>query len=250
MTRVESPPKYVVCKDPEAVAASVAVEFERQAHEAVDERGRFAVALAGGSTPRRAYQILSAPQFARNLPWGRIHFFFGDERCVAPDHPESNFRMAREALLSRVPVPARNVHPMRCEADPAAGARAYEEELRAFFGDSDWPRFDLVMLGMGEDGHTASLFPDSPALAERRAWVVASRNDKLNSTRLTLTLPVINHARLLLVTVTGAAKRMRLKEVLATEPGAGPLPAQLLRPVGGRLEWFLDEAAAPAFPLP
>lgn len=245
---MEAPPKFVVCKDPEAVAASVAVEFEQQARAAVEEGGRFAVALAGGSTPRRTYEILSDPRLGWRLPWNHIHLFFGDERCVPADHPESNYRMARESLLARVPVPARNVHPMRCGGDPERAARAYEDELRAFFGDTDWPRFDLVLLGMGEDGHTASLFPDSPALGERRAWVAAARVEKLNSTRLTLTLPVINHAGRILLTVTGAAKRNRLKEVLSTEPGAGPLPVQLLRPVRGRLEWFLDEAAAPAFP--
>lgn len=244
---MEAPPRFVVCKDVESVAASVAVTFDELARAAVAERGRFAVALAGGSTPRRAYEILSDEYLGWRLPWNHIHLFFGDERCVPEDHPESNFRMARETLLSRVPVPAPNVHPMRCEGDPELAARAYETELRDFFGDADWPRFDLVMLGMGEDGHTASLFPDSPALGERAAWVVAARVEKLNSTRLTLTLPVINHARHLLLTVTGAAKRNRLKEVLPTEPGAGPLPVQLLRPDRGRLEWFLDEAAAPAF---
>jgi 6-phosphogluconolactonase len=178
------------------------------------------------------------------MPWDRTLVFFGDERGVPVDHPESNYGMARAALLSRVPLPEENVHRIDGVGDAAAGASKYESELRAFFGDSAWPRFDLVMLGMGDDGHTASLFPGSAALGERQAWVAANWVEKFQTWRITLTAPAINAARRVLFLVTGAAKAERLREVLEGERDPSRLPSQMIRPGDGTLEWFVDRAAA------
>ena len=210
-----TPPHFHVSKDPEAVARAVASRFVELAREAVESHGRFAVALAGGSTPKRVYELLATEEFNGQVPWERVHVFFGDERAVPPEHPESNFRMARSALLSRVPVPAENVRRMRGEGDPEEAAGAYESELRAFFAAAPWLRFVFVMLGMGVDGHTASLFPHTPALREQTRWAVANPVEKLKTVRLTLTAPAINHAAHVLFVVTGAAKRERLQEVIA-----------------------------------
>ena len=240
-----TPPDLHVYEDPEAVARAVARRFVELAREAVESHGRFAVALAGGSTPKRVYELLATEEFSGQVRWERVHLFFGDERAVPPEHPESNFRMARSALLSRVPIPSDNVRRMRGEGDAEDAALAYEGELRAFFADAPWPRFDLVLLGIGDDGHTASLFPHTPALRELTRWAVANPVEKLKTVRLTLTAPAINHAAHVLFIVTGAAKRERLQEVIAGPPDPERLPAQLIRPVRGTLEWFLDRAASP-----
>src|SRR6059058_1968682 len=159
----ESTPSVRVFDDPEQVAREAAGLFVRLSIEAVSERGSFSVALSGGTTPRRIYELLASDDYCTQVSWPSVHVFFGDERTVAPDHPDSNYRMANEALLSLVPVPAENVHRMNGVGDAAANASRYESELRASFGDAAWPRLDLVMLGMGDDGHTASLFPGSAA---------------------------------------------------------------------------------------
>jgi 6-phosphogluconolactonase len=233
-----------VLEDPERVAREAAGLFVRLSVEAVSTRGAFSVALSGGSTPRRVYELLAADDYRSQVTWPSVHVFFGDERTVPPDHPDSNFRMANEALLSHVDLPAENVHRMNGVGDAAANASRYESELRAFFGDAAWPRFDLVMLGMGDDGHTASLFPGSAALAEERAWVVANWVEKFQTWRITLTAPAINAARRVLFLVTGAAKADRLREVIAGERDPTRLPSQLIQPHDGTLEWFVDRAAA------
>jgi 6-phosphogluconolactonase len=222
----------------------VAGRFAELARSSVAERGVFSVALAGGTTPRRVYELLAGEEFRTQVPWEGVHVFFGDERAVPPDHADSNYRMAHEALLSHVPIPERNVHRMRGEGDAAANASLYEDELRAFFGDAEWPRLDLVMLGMGDDGHTASLFPGTTALAEERAWAAANWVEKFNSWRVTLTAPAINRARHVAFVVTGAGKAERLAEILKGERDPTRLPSQLIEPSGGRLEWFVDRAAA------
>ncbi len=236
--------KVRVFDDAEQVARAVAVRFVESAGESVAQNGRFSVALSGGSTPRRVYELLAGGEFAPRVDWPHVHVFFGDERCVPPDDADSNYRMARESLLSLVAIPPRNVHRMIGEGDAAANARLYEGELRAFFGDATTPRFDLVMLGLGEDGHTASLFPGSLALAESSAWVVANWVEKFGAYRLTLTAPVINSAAHVLFLAVGAAKAERVRDVLEGERDPVRLPAQLIRPGGGHLEWFVDRAAA------
>ena len=237
-------PDVRVLADAEEVARAVAERFAELARAAVAERGVFSAALAGGTTPRRVYELLAGEDFRAQVPWEGVHVFFGDERAVPPDHADSNYRMAHEALLSLVPIPAENVHRMRGEGDAAANASLYEDELRGYFGDAEWPRLDLVMLGMGDDGHTASLFPNTSALEEQRAWAVANWVEKFDAWRVTLTAPAINRARHIIFTVTGAGKAERLAEILKGERDPTRLPSQLIEPSDGKLEWFVDKAAA------
>ncbi|HWW76568.1 MAG TPA: 6-phosphogluconolactonase [Pyrinomonadaceae bacterium] len=237
-------PSVRVFADPEAVATEAARRIAELARASARERGAFSIALSGGSTPRRVYELLAGDEFREQVDWKSVHVFFGDERTVPADDAESNYRMANEALLSRVPVPAENVHRIEGLGDAAANASACESVMRGFFGDADWPRFDLVMLGMGDDGHTASLFPGTAALGESRAWVVANWVEKFQTWRITLTAPAINAARHVLFLVTGAGKAGRLREVLKGERDTARLPSQLIQPTDGTLEWFVDRAAA------
>ncbi|HWT01675.1 MAG TPA: 6-phosphogluconolactonase [Pyrinomonadaceae bacterium] len=237
-------PKVTVLGGAEEVARAAAGRFVELAQSAVSERGRFAVALAGGSTPKRAYELLAGDDCSGRVDWPRVHVFFGDERMVPADSAESNYRMASEAMLSRLPVPPENVHRINGLGDSVANARLYEDELRTFFNDAPWPSFDLVLLGMGDDGHTASLFPGTQALGERGSWVAANWVEKLNAYRVTLTAPAINHAAHVIFLVTGASKAAPLAEVLKGELDSRRLPSQLIKPLGGTLEWLVDEAAA------
>jgi 6-phosphogluconolactonase len=230
--------------DAESVARDAAEEFVRLSLEAVEECGAFSVALSGGTTPRRVYELLASDEYGGRVDWQKVHVFFGDERTVPPDHAESNYRMAREALLSRVNIPAENVHRIEGLGDAAANASDYESVMRGFFGDAEWPRFDLIFLGMGDDGHTASLFPRTSALEEARAWVAANWVEKLGAWRITLTAPAINAARRVVFLVTGASKAGRLAEVLNGAHDPPRLPSQMIRPRDGALTWFVDRAAA------
>ncbi|HEX3558686.1 MAG TPA: 6-phosphogluconolactonase [Pyrinomonadaceae bacterium] len=240
----EPNPNVQVFDDPELVAREAAGLFVRLSIEAVAACGVFSVALSGGSTPRRIYELLASDDYRTQVSWPSVHIFFGDERTVPPDHADSNYRMANEAMLSQVPVPLKNVHRMNGVGDAAASASEYESELRAFFGDRTWPRLDLVMLGMGDDGHTASLFPGSAALEEQSKWVTANWVEKFQTWRITLSAPAINAARHVLFLVTGAGKAERLREVLKGEREPARLPSQLIQPSDGTLSWFLDRAAA------
>ncbi len=236
-----------LCCDAAALSHAAALYFAETAAQATAARGRFAVALSGGSTPRALYSRLARDEFRGRIPWAQAHFFWGDERCVAPDDPQSNYRMARETLLSHVPVPAANVHRMAGEdPDPQQAARRYEQELRVFFGEG-LPRFDLVLLGLGEEGHTASLFPGSPVLEEWERLVAAPYVEKLGAYRLTLTLPVLNAAARVAFLAAGENKRAILAQVLygKTTP---PVPAQRVRPREGTLLWFVDEEAGAGLP--
>jgi 6-phosphogluconolactonase len=229
--------------DPASLARAAAEHFVALAAEAIAARGRFAVALPGGSTPRATYALLASDEFAALINWARVHVFWGDERCVPPDHPGSNYRMARQALLDHVPLPAGNVHRIRGEMEPGAAAQAYAAELGAFFG-TPWPSFDLVLLGMGDDGHTASLFPGSDALQERLRPVIAVKAEYQDrpAHRVTLTAAAINAARRVLFLVAGAAKAETLQAVL--EGPARRFPAQRIRPTSGQLTWLVDIEAA------
>ncbi|HEV2882310.1 MAG TPA: 6-phosphogluconolactonase [Pyrinomonadaceae bacterium] len=238
-------PDMQIFADANEVARAAAERFAELARGNIAGNGRFSVALAGGSTPKRIYELLAGEDFGARLDWSRVHIFFGDERCVPPDDADSNYRMANEALLSRVGLPEENVHRMRGEGDAVANARLYEDELRGFFGaDAAWPEFDLVMLGMGDDGHTASLFPGTHALDAQASWVTANWVEKFNTYRVTLTAPAINHARQVMFIVTGAGKAERLHEVIHGAHDPQRLPSQLIQPRAGALAWFLDEAAA------
>ena len=225
---------------PEELAGAAARDFAARAAEAVEERGRFAVVLAGGSTPKAAYEIL-ARDFAETVDWGRVHVFFGDERSVPPDHEDSNYRMAREALLDHVPVGG--VHRMRGELTPDEAAASYEDELRGFFGAEEFPRFDLILLGIGGDGHTASLFPETSALEVTNRLAVANPVPKLGTTRITLTAPVLNAAGAVNFLVAGEGKAEALKEILEGDVDPRRYPAKLVGPRGG-LAWMVDRAAA------
>jgi 6-phosphogluconolactonase len=173
-----------------------------------------------------------------------VHIFFGDERCVPPTDAASNYRMADEAMISLLPIPEQNVHRMAGEGDAVANASLYQSDLQTFFDEAPWPRFDLVLLGMGDDGHTASLFPGTEALRERDAWVLANWVEKLNAYRITLTPPAINHAANVLFLVTGAGKAKSLVQVLRGARDPTRLPAQLIRPKDGSVIWLLDKTAA------
>ncbi|GAC1446618.1 MAG: 6-phosphogluconolactonase [Pyrinomonadaceae bacterium] len=233
-----------IFEDAEAVAQSAAQHFVELARLCVAKKGQFSVALAGGSTPKRIYELLATETFAPQVNWSKVHIFFGDERTVAPDHADSNYRMANEALLSHVALPAQNVHRINGVGDAAANASLYESELRGYFGDEEFPRFSLVMLGMGDDGHTASLFPRSAALLETTKWVTENWVEKFNTFRITLSAPAINHAAHVMFIVTGAGKTERLPEVLRGERDTARLPSQLIQPTGGTLDWYVDKAAA------
>ncbi len=235
-----------ICDDAEQLSRSAAELFVEQAQQAVAARGRFCVALAGGSTPERCYQLLAKPPLRELVPWAKTHVFWGDERCVPDSDPRSNARMAHAALLDQVPLPAAQIHLMACAENPAAAAQTYAALLQDFFPRSE-PRFDLVLLGLGEDGHTASLFPETPALREKVRLVVPVQKPGEDFARLTLSAPAINSARLVVFLVSGKNKAAILSEIL--EGPSGRFPAQLITPVQGELLWLVDRAAIGQVPL-
>jgi len=245
----------VVARDAQALARLAAARFHAVGAQAVRRAGRFMVALAGGSTPRALYEELAreAPSVggpgavAGVLDWTRAHVFWGDERCVPPEHPDSNYRMAAETLLSEVPIPADHVHRMRGEeVDPERAAALYAAEIRDAFAaaPAEMPRFDLVLLGLGPDAHTASLFPGSPAIAETSRLTAAPYVEKLGAHRITLTPPLLNAAAQVLFLVSGKSKAAPLRDVLEGEIRPALRPAQCIRPHAGALLWLVDEDAA------
>lgn len=236
--------EIIICRDIDELSRKAAQQLIARARQAIAARGRFAVALSGGSTPRALYSLLACREFSVQLDWPRIYLFWGDERCVAPDHAESNFRMVQEALLSKISIPSENVHRMGGEREPAKAAADYEAELRQFFSPHRGapPRFDLVLLGLGEDGHTASLFPGSSVLHETKCWVAATYVDKLGGHRLTLTLPVLNNSAQAVFLVSGQGKASIVKEILSASPGN--YPAARIEPVNGELCWLITRDAA------
>jgi 6-phosphogluconolactonase len=256
--------EIIVLPDRAALAREAAARFVALAQSALATRGEFSVALSGGATPRDAYDLLASPEFASRVDWARIHFFWGDERAVPPDHPDSNYRMAYETLLARIQPPARNVHRIRAELAPADAAREYEEELQNFFQPQSAQRtqrkkenpatsvssmvnparIDLILLGLGADGHTASLFPHTRVLHERTRWVAAEYVEELEAHRITLTVPIINAAKNILWLVAGEDKAQTVREVLRGAHRPDDLPAQLIRPRDGRAVWLLDRDAA------
>ena len=238
-------PTIAVFPDDQALAEAAARRFMESARQAMARHDRFRVALAGGSTPGRFYRRLAEPPFADTIDWQKVDIFWGDERSVPQDHAESNFRMAAETLLRRVPLPPQNIHPMTSGDDPRQAADEYEALLESCFSSGPG-RFDLVLLGIGSDGHTASLFPGSPAATDRRGSrrVIAHYIDKLAAWRITLTPETINRSELVVFLVAGADKAAVVKQVLEGARRPAELPAQLIRPVEGRLVWMLDGPAA------
>ncbi|HLG86675.1 MAG TPA: 6-phosphogluconolactonase [Alphaproteobacteria bacterium] len=233
-------PLVEVLENPDAVSRRVA---DWLASEAAQTEGRFAIALSGGSTPKHMYEMLGRPPQRDMMPWERVQMFWGDERFVPPDHPDSNYRMVREALLEHVPIPSENIHPIVPEGTPDEAAAAYEATLNAFYGsnilDAGRPLFDIVLLGVGQDGHTASLFPGSPILDEKKAWARATEGPG-RTPRITLTYPALASSRNLAFMVTGKEKSSIVSRVLK---GDRDLPAARVKTIG-RSRWFMDRAAA------
>jgi 6-phosphogluconolactonase len=230
------------------LSLAAAKSFVTLAHQAIGLRGRFTVALAGGSTPRGLYELLAGTPYSEQIAWHDCEVFWGDERAVPPDHPESNYKLAQDSLLGHVPVSAECVHRMRGEsANLERAASDYQLEIADRFGTSAAgppPQFDLILLGMGQDGHTASLFPDTRAIEESERWVVANEVPQLKTHRLTMTFPLINEARKVFFLATGSSKAVVLSEILEGSPNPRRLPARSVRPKAGEIGWFLDRQAA------
>ncbi len=265
-------PSVAVLPDVESLSVAVAAVIVAEARRAVKRTGRFTVALSGGGTPKPIYELLAKPPFAGMVPWETTHVFWGDERCLEPTDPRSNERLARLALLDHVPIPAGQVYPMRCaghagvgpsEAEQGGSARRaaedYERLLRDFFGSDTGGAgtaggLDLILLGIGDNGHTASLFPGSDVLDEQERWAAATYEDPATATatsgtgerlwRVTLTAPFINRAALAVFVVSGVSKAAVVRQAIEGDPDPRDLPARLIRPVGGGLWWLLDEEAA------
>lgn len=231
--------------DLEALSRGAADLFVQQSRHAVQARGRFSVALSGGSTPKRTYELLATAPWRDQVPWGDVHVFWGDERCVPPDDPRSNYRMTRVAWLDHVPVPAAQVHPIPTPTTPQDAAASYDVELRQYFGQGP-PRFDLVFLGMGTNAHTASLFPGTPVLHETKRWAAEVYVAEQDLWRVTLTAPILNEAAVIAFLVSGADKGPVLREVIEGPRDVERLPSQLIQPKNGELRWLVDKAAAAA----
>ena len=233
-----------VLNDRPALFEAAAAEFLRLAELSIQGSGRFTVALSGGTTPRSLYSLLGEQP---NLPWDKIFFFFSDERHVPPDDPDSNFRMTRESLFSRAAIPAQNIFRVPAEIpDADNAAQSYEQTLRQFFHleGRDLPRFDLILLGLGPDSHTASLFPGTAALHEDDRWVAANWVEKFKTWRITLTYPVLNHAAEIIFMVAGVEKQDALLQVLQGKSDVETYPAQGIQPENGRVLWLVDQSAA------
>ena len=236
--------EIIICRDVDELSRKAAEQFVGLARQAIAARGRFAVALSGGSTPKALYSLLATAAFSEQLDWRQIHLFFGDERCVAPDHAESNYRMVAASLLAKIVIPNENVQRMAGELAPEAAAAAYAAQLNGFFAvkENQPPRFDLIFLGLGEDGHTASLFPDSSALHETKALVASTYVAKLKAHRLTLTLPTLNNAEQVSFLIAGQSKSTIVKSILTGRNTEAP--AARIKPSHGKLTWFVTEDAA------
>jgi 6-phosphogluconolactonase len=236
-------PQVRVFPDLETLSRGAAVFFSEISVKVLAAQGRFAVALSGGSTPRRFYTFLGENPFRKDISWEQVHFFWVDERCVSRDHPESNFKLVADTIFSHIDVPDKNIHRIKGESGPGQAAKEYEQDIRTFFGASSLPMFDLVVLGAGEDGHTASLFPDGETLREydRVAAPVYLEPPKLN--RVTLTVPILNDAAQILFLASGPAKAEIVREILENG-NQKQYPAGLVHPVRGNITWFLDRDAA------
>ena len=243
----------IILPDSYNLALEAARRFVHLASQASENRGIFTVSLAGGSTPGQMYEILASAPHLAMVDWTRVFVFWGDERCVPPDHSDSNYRKAKEALLDQVPIPADHIYRIPAELPPEQAAEVYEESLLQFFSSlpdeeqRQQARFDLVLLGMGDDGHTASLFPGTPAIHEHTRWVRAQYIDKMAAWRITLTPAILNRARHIILLVSGQAKSYTLPRVLYGTYQPERYPAQVIKPPEGELEWLVDEAAAAQF---
>jgi 6-phosphogluconolactonase len=236
-------PKLFLARDEAALAKHAAQLVLEASAAAFRDHGRFYFCLTGGKTPRKLYETLADPYYRDRIEWTNTLLLWNDERCVPPADPESNFKMANDALLTKVPIPEKNVFRMPAEMTPPnAAAKAYEQTLKTIF-KGYFPKIDLMLLGVGDDGHIASLFPKTEALNETEHWVVMNHVEKLSSNRITLTLPVINNARRILFLVSGEAKAGIVKEILRTDLPTNRYPAQLVKTYEGEITWIFDKAA-------
>lgn len=245
--------QVIIFPDAAQLALAAAERFIKIAEEAIQARGVFLVTLSGGSTPQMLYQLLASEPFSERVDWSRAHLFWGDERCVPPDHPDSNYLKAKTILLDHVPVPPANIHRIPTEKRPEIAAEEYEGTLLEFFSsqasgeEKNNARFDLVLLGMGDDGHTASLFPGTPGINEQVRWVVAQYIDKLAAWRVSLTPAILNQARHVIFLVSGAGKKETLQRVVYGSYQPERYPAQVITLQGEEPLWMVDEAAASLF---
>ncbi len=243
---------YHVAPDPQALACLAAEHFVEQAEQAIAARGVARIAISGGSTPKATFQVLADPAqpWRARMNWSKLDLWWVDERCVPPGHPDSNYRMTREAMLDHVPLAPTQIHRIQGEREPEAAAARYESELRNSFRleGAELPRFDVVQLGMGPDGHTASLFPHTQALSEFGRLAVANPVEAKDAWRVTLTSPVINRASQVFFLIAGADKAQILQEVFTGQRDPERLPSQLIKPAGGILTLLLDRAAAALLP--
>ncbi len=238
-------PDIKIFKDPDGLSHAAAKMFIESSSQAIAQRGRFLVVLSGGSTPNQLYQLLASTPFRDQIDWSKVHVFWGDERCVPIDDPDNSYYQARLVLLDLVNLPADNVHRIQSDFEPASAALDYARTLKVFSAPPlDWPRFDLVLLGMGDDGHTASLFPGSPVNASKPVIAITAQYQNRPAKRVTLTPLVFNSARRIIFLVTGATKAVTLTEVLSDVSNMNLLPAQRIQPTDGELLWLMDEAAA------
>ena len=243
---------YRISPSPAEVAKSAAQLFTDAVINAASARGVARVAISGGTTPKAMFALLAAEPFASQIPWDKLDLFWVDERCVPPDHADSNYRMTREALLSKVPLPADRIHRMEGELDPEVAAARYESTIRNAFRleGAETPTFDLILLGMGDDGHTASLFPHTEGLNDLTHIVIANHVPQKDTWRITLTSPVINQGREVAFLIEGAAKAQVLHDVFLGPFQPDTYPSQIIRPASGRLTLLLDSAAAAKLPEP
>ena len=231
-----------IFQDVRSLASAAAEQFIRLADQSIRNWGRFSVALSGGNTPKVLYRVLVTPENQARLDWDHIHLFWGDERHVPHNHPDSNYRMVKEILLNQIDIPEGNIHSVPTEIDVHQAAFQYEASMREFFS-GDWPRFDLIFLGMGEDGHTASLFPNSAGLEDKTHWFIANYAPKRGAWRLTLTTHAINAARNILVMVSGKSKAKMFEEVITGSEEIKEKPIHLITPKDGKMVWFVDKDA-------
>jgi 6-phosphogluconolactonase len=244
MTR--SDPERIVCDNEGSFGQTALKIFFDLYRKVLSRKKFFTLLLSGGKTPEAIYSSLADPAMQSKIDWSRVHLFWGDERFVPSDHPESNYGAVKNLLISKIKIPPSNVHRIQTEGlTPREASEKYQEDLRAFFkiGNDSFPRFDLILLGVGEDGHTASLFPGIPELGENKRWVVSTYLEKLKSRRITLTLPVLNHGENILVLAEGEKKAEVLKK-LFKPVGLPLLPIQQIHPIDGELTFLLDHAAA------
>ncbi|MEB2307899.1 MAG: 6-phosphogluconolactonase [Candidatus Brocadiaceae bacterium] len=247
MAKTPTNREILIVANPDELNHRAAQEFISQAGKAIQAKGFFTVVLSGGSTPRGLYTILASDLYRGQVSWPDVYLFWGDERCVLPHHPDSNYSMAYESLICRVPIPKEHVYRIPAEIeDHTHAAMEYERTVKAFFhlNEREFPRFDLILLGMGDDGHTASLFPFSSALDKTSRLVISNYIEKLGAYRITLTVPVINQAAEVMFLITGESKATVLREVIEGDYQPQRLPTQLIQPINGRLLFFADRMAA------